>query len=66
MGEAREAAARRFALGRSTAYHRAEALHQALGPALATIPPRNAAGCFQHSGHRPKRRFPQPPWVELT
>jgi len=28
-----------------------DALHRALGPALASVTPQNAAGCFRHCGY---------------
>jgi hypothetical protein len=28
-----------------------DALHRALGSALATVTPQNAVGCFRHCGH---------------
>ena len=36
---------------RRIAARTAEALHEALGPALAAITPRDAAGCFRHCGY---------------
>ncbi len=36
---------------RRVAARTAEALHEALGPALAAIAPRDAAGCFRHCGY---------------
>ncbi len=36
---------------RRVAARTAEALHQALGPALDAITPQDAAGCFRHCGY---------------
>ncbi len=36
---------------RRVAAHTAEALHEALGPALASVTPQDAAGCFRHCGY---------------
>jgi transposase len=40
---------------RRIAARTADALHQALGPALASVTPQHASGCFRHCGYgRPK------------
>jgi hypothetical protein len=36
---------------RRVAARTAEALHEALGPALASVTPQDAAGCFRHCGY---------------
>lgn len=36
---------------RRIAARTADALHQALGPALASVTPQDASGCFQHCGY---------------
>ncbi len=36
---------------RRVAARTAEALHQALGPALNSVTPQNAPGCFRHCGY---------------
>ncbi len=40
---------------RRVAARTVDALHTALGPALASVTPQDAAGCFRHCGYsRPK------------